>query len=44
MVEDERILSLITNTENFDDLAHILVGEAENAGGLDNITVVLIKF
>lgn len=44
MVEDERILSLITNTENFNDLAAILVSEAENAGGYDNITVVLIKF
>lgn len=44
MVEDEKILSLITNAENFDDLAKILVLEAENAGGHDNITVVLIKF
>lgn len=44
MVDDERILSIITNTEEFDNLAEILVNEAENAGGHDNITVVLIKF
>ena len=44
MVEDEKILSLITTNGNFDDLAQILVLEAENAGGHDNISVILIKF
>lgn len=44
MVEDEKILSIITNGEDFTTLADILVKEAENAGGHDNITVILIKF
>lgn len=44
MVEDEKILSLITKCDDFGALADILVKEAETAGGHDNITVVLIKF
>ncbi len=44
MVEDEKILSLITESDDFSSLADILVKEAETAGGHDNITVVLIKF
>jgi len=44
MVDDEKILSIITETEKFEELAGILVNEAENEGGLDNITVILIKF
>lgn len=44
MVEDEKILSIITDTEDFESLAQLLVNEAENAGGHDNITVILIKF
>lgn len=43
MVEDEKILSLITETEDFETLAGNLVNEAENAGGVDNITAVLIR-
>ncbi len=43
MVDEEKILSVITKAQNFDSLADILVKEAENAGGLDNITVVLVK-
>ena len=44
MVEDEKILSLITESKDFENLADKLVCEAENAGGHDNITVILIKF
>lgn len=44
MVEEEKILSLISNTKDFENLADILIKEAENAGGLDNITAVLVKF
>jgi len=44
MVEDEKILSLITDNKDFENLADKLVCEAENAGGHDNITVILIKF
>lgn len=44
MVEDEKILSLITKSDDFDALSDVLVKEAETAGGHDNITVVLIKF
>ena len=44
MVEDEKILSLITKNSDFSALADILVKAAESAGGTDNITVVLIKF
>lgn len=44
MVEDEKILSVITKTKAFEETADKLVTEAENAGGNDNITVILIKF
>lgn len=44
MVEDEKILSIITSSEDFSALSDALVKEAEAAGGHDNITVVLIKF
>jgi len=44
MVEDEKILSLIIDCKDFENLADKLVEEAENAGGNDNITVILIKF
>lgn len=44
MVEDEKILSVITRTKTFEETADKLVTEAENAGGNDNITVILIKF
>lgn len=43
MVEDEKILSLITDSDDFSALSDVLVKEAEAAGGTDNITVVLIK-
>lgn len=44
MVEDEKILSVITRTKSFEETADKLIAEAENAGGSDNITVILIKF
>ena len=44
MVEDEKILSIIKKTRKFEQTADKLVTEAENAGGNDNITVILIKF
>lgn len=44
MVEDEKILSIVTDSAEFSTLANVLVKEAELAGGHDNITVVLIKF
>ncbi len=44
MVEDEKILSVITRTKSFEETADKLICEAENAGGSDNITVILIKF
>ncbi len=44
MVEDEKILSVITRSKAFEETADKLVAEAENAGGSDNITVILIKF
>ena len=44
MVDDKKILSIITNNQDFGSLAESLVTEAENTGGIDNITVVLIKF
>lgn len=43
MVEDKEILSII-HEEKFDNVADKLVERAENAGGTDNITVILIKF
>lgn len=44
MVEDEEILSVINNCETLDDAANKLVTAAEEAGGTDNITVILIRF
>lgn len=44
MVEDEKILSIITRSRTFEKTADKLIAEAENAGGNDNITVILIKF
>lgn len=44
MVEDEKILSIIKKTRKFEQTADKLINEAENAGGNDNITVILIKF
>lgn len=44
MVEDETILSIIKNKETLDEAADALVQEAEQAGGTDNITVILIQY
>ncbi len=44
MVDDDKILSTVIQNKDFNTLSDILVKEAENAGGHDNITVVLIKF
>lgn len=44
MVEDEEILSVINTSETLEFAANKLVESAENAGGTDNITVILIQF
>lgn len=44
MVDDNKILSLVSDEKDFEGLAERLVKAAEDAGGHDNITVVLIKF
>ncbi|MBR4874335.1 MAG: Stp1/IreP family PP2C-type Ser/Thr phosphatase [Clostridia bacterium] len=44
MVENEEILSVIISRDALDSAADKLVDAAENAGGTDNITVVLIEF
>ncbi|MBQ3118527.1 MAG: Stp1/IreP family PP2C-type Ser/Thr phosphatase [Clostridia bacterium] len=44
MVEDEKILSVITRSKKFEETADKLIDAAETAGGSDNITVILIKF
>ena len=44
MVEDEEILSVINLSETLDGAANKLVAAAEDAGGTDNITVILIRF
>lgn len=43
MLDDGVILSMITECPDFSDIAKDLVKAAENAGGDDNITVILIK-
>lgn len=43
MVDEEKILSIVWGENSFENLAQKLIKEAENAGGLDNITAVLIK-
>ena len=43
MIDDSVILSMITECSDFSDIAKDLVKAAENAGGEDNITVILIK-
>lgn len=41
MLREEKILSIVKdNTE--EDVTNVLVDEANNAGGLDNITVIVI--
>lgn len=44
MVEDNDILSVINESKTLDDAAKRLVAAAEDAGGTDNITVILIRF
>lgn len=44
MVEDEEILSVMKQSETLNDAANQLVAAAEEAGGTDNITVILIKY
>ena len=44
MLDDTEILSVIKSSEDFKSVANTLVENAENAGGTDNITVVLIKY
>jgi protein phosphatase len=43
MIDEEKILSLVWGKKSFENLAQKLVKEAENSGGIDNITAVLIK-
>jgi len=42
MVSDERILSVCQSNGNSEEAAQLLVAEANRAGGLDNITVIVI--
>lgn len=44
MLDDEEILSTIAENENIEDAAKKLVEKANDAGGHDNITVVVLKF
>ncbi len=44
MLDDKEILSVVNSSESLENAANTLVENAENAGGTDNITVVLIKF
>ena len=44
MVEDDTILSIISTSESLEQAANQLVSAAENAGGTDNITVILIRY
>ncbi len=44
MVDDSEILSVINESDTVKDAANKLVERAENAGGTDNITVILIRF
>ncbi len=43
MLEDSEILSAITGADNPDCAVSELIRQAEDAGGVDNITVILIK-
>ena len=43
MVEDEKIKDLVNNSESVDDLVRNLVDEANNNGGVDNITVIALR-
>lgn len=43
MVDDEDIRDIILNNENADKAAEILVEKANDNGGTDNITVVILK-
>lgn len=41
MVEEANIYEVITN--DFENADQVLINKANNAGGMDNITVVIIK-
>ena len=41
MVREEKIFDIVKENNN-DDVTDVLIDEANNAGGLDNITVIVI--
>ena len=41
MVREEKIFDIVKEN-NSDDVTDVLIDEANNAGGLDNITVIVI--
>jgi protein phosphatase len=43
MVPEEEILRLVTENENLEDACQHLIEEANERGGLDNVTAVLVK-
>lgn len=43
MLEDDEIESVLTSDESLDQMCRELVHAANNRGGLDNITVILVK-
>ena len=44
MLKEKEIKDVFMNTENIQDACNILAGMANNKGGLDNITIVAMKF
>ena len=43
MVKDEEILQIIQKNTNIEKQAELLMNTANNNGGMDNITVMLIQ-
>jgi protein phosphatase len=44
MVSDEQILDVVTMTDDLDELCELLIALANDAGGTDNITVLVLRF
>ncbi|MBO5505983.1 MAG: SpoIIE family protein phosphatase, partial [Clostridia bacterium] len=44
MITDEEILEIISSDDNLDNITQRLIDSANEKGGRDNITVVLIRF
>ena len=43
MLEDAEILSIVRNNDNIEDAARLLIDRANENGGKDNISVIIVE-